>query len=302
MPSPHVSRFTRCSILMLTDKSIVFPHLHIYLKDVGEGFELFGTSIAFYGMIIACGMLLAGVFILYEGKRVGFAEDDLLDTILAGIICGILGARLYYVAFSWDYYSRNPSHIFNIREGGLAIYGGIIGGLLAVIVVCRIKKMDFFKMADVAIFGVVIGQILGRWGNFFNREAFGDYTDRLFAMCIPVDAVRQSGAITDEMYKHLVIIDDIEMISVHPTFLYESLWNLGVLMILFFVVRKYKTWDGEIFFSYLLLYGAGRFWIEGLRTDQLLVPGTHFAVSQCLAAACVVVASGVLYYKWKSSV
>lgn len=284
---------------MLTENSIVFPHLHITIQDVGESINIFGANIAFYGLIIACGMLLAGVFILFEGRRVGFKEDDLLDTILVGITCGIIGARAYYVVFSWSYYSQNPSHILNIREGGLAIYGGIIGGLLAVIVVCHIKKLQFFKMADVVIFGVVIGQILGRWGNFFNREAFGDYTDNLFAMCIPVDAVRQYGSITDKMYDNLVTIGGIEMISVHPTFLYESLWNIGVLAILFFVVRKHKVWDGEVFFSYLLLYGAGRFWIEGLRTDQLLIGSTGLAVSQCLAAACVIIASGVMFYMRK---
>ncbi len=286
--------------MMLSERSIVFPHLHLTLPEVGDHIDIFGFSIMYYGIVIACGMLLAGAFILHEGKRQGFQEDDLLDIILWGILCGILGARIYYVLFSLDRYSGRWLSVFNLREGGLAIYGGIIGCLLAIIVTTRRKGLSFFAVADVMVFGGLIGQICGRWGNFFNREAFGSYTDNLFAMRLPVDAVRQPEAVTDEMQKHLLAESGIDWISVHPTFLYESLWNIGVFLILYFFVRKRKTWDGEIFFFYLLLYGAGRFWIESLRTDQLHILGTDLAVSQCLAAICVIVSAAVLFYKKKT--
>ncbi len=165
---------------MISEKSILFPHLHVTFENVGQSLNVFGFSIAFYGMIIALGMLLAGAFILWEARRLGYSEDDYLDMIIAGIICGVIGARVYYVIFAWDRYQDDILSVFNIRQGGLAIYGGIIGGLVAVVITCRRKGISFFKAADVLIFGVLIGQIMGRFGNFFNREAFGGYTDGLF--------------------------------------------------------------------------------------------------------------------------
>lgn len=277
------------------EDSIAFPHLHILLKHVGKHLMIGNFSIAFYGMVIALGMVLAFIFIMKEAKRVGYKQDDFMDLFIFGIIFGVIGARIYYVIFSWDDYKNNLLQIFNIRGGGLAIYGGIIGGTITVIVMCHIKKLNFWKSADVIVFGVLIGQICGRWGNFFNREAFGGYTDGLFAMRIPIDAVNRAQDITAEMKANIVTVNGIDCIQVHPTFLYESLFNLCVFLFLLWY-RKRKKFDGEIFFLYIGLYGLGRSIIEGLRTDQLLLPGTSIAVSQLLGICLFVGSAAYLWY------
>ena len=277
------------------EDSIAFPHLHILLKHVGKRLMIGNFSIAFYGIVIALGMVLAFIFIMKEAKRVGYKQDDFMDLFIFGIIFGVIGARIYYVIFSWDDYKNNLLQIFNIRGGGLAIYGGIIGGTITVIVLCHIKKLNFWKCADVIVFGVLIGQICGRWGNFFNREAFGGYTDGLFAMRIPIDAVNRAQDITAEMKANIVTVNGIDCIQVHPTFLYESLFNLCVFLFLLWY-RKRKKFDGEIFFLYIGLYGLGRSIIEGLRTDQLLLPGTSIAVSQLLGICLFVGSAAYLWY------
>ena len=277
------------------EDSIAFPHLHILLKHVGKRLMIGNFSIAFYGIVIALGMVLAFIFIMKEAKRVGYKQDDFMDLFIFGIIFGVIGARIYYVIFSWDDYKNNLLQIFNIRGGGLAIYGGIIGGTITVIVLCHIKKLNFWKCADVIVFGVLIGQICGRWGNFFNREAFGGYTDGLFAMRIPIDAVNRAQDITAEMKANIVTVTGIDCIQVHPTFLYESLFNLCVFLFLLWY-RKRKKFDGEIFFLYIGLYGIGRSIIEGLRTDQLLLPGTSIAVSQLLGLCLFVGSAAYLWF------
>ena len=250
------------------NNSIIFPNLHITLDNVGKGFYIGSFFIAFYGVIIAIGMLIGVSFILKEAKRVGFNEDEFLDICIITIIVGVIGARVYYVIFAWDYYKDNPISALNIRQGGLAIYGGVLFGIACIYVLSRIKKLNFLRVMDVAMFGVIIGQIFGRWGNFFNREVFGQYTDGLFAMLLPIDAIRSQSDVTSEMLTNLVTINGVNYISVHPTFLYESMWNLGLLIFLL-CTRKKKKFDGYVFFTYLIVYGAGRFWIEGVRTDQL---------------------------------
>ncbi len=281
------------------DNSIIFPNLHITLDNVEKGFYIGSFFIAFYGVIIAIGMLVGVSFILKEAKRVGFDEDKFLDICIITIVVGVLGARAYYVIFAWDYYKDNLLSIFNIRQGGLAIYGGVLAGIASVIIISKIRKHDILKVLDVCIFGVIIGQIFGRWGNFFNREVFGQYTDNIFAMLLPVNSVRSQMDITPEMLKNLVEIDGVQFVSVHPTFLYESLWNLGLLIIML-LMRKKKKFNGQIFYTYLIGYGAGRFWIEGIRTDQLKLWGTGIPVSQLIAAILIVVGSGLFIYKLKN--
>lgn len=271
----------------LMDWNINFPHLHVYLEHVGKNFEVFGISIAYYGVIIAIGMLAGILMATYEAKRTGQNPDDYFDLAIVAIICSVIGARIYYVVFSWDLYKDDLMSIFNLRQGGLAIYGGVIAAIITTVIFARVKRLSFPKLADTAGLGLILGQIIGRWGNFFNREAFGDYTDSLLAMQIPVSTVR-SSEITEKLAEHIMEIDGISYIQVHPTFLYESLWNLGVLVILL-LIRRYKKFEGEVFLLYLMGYGIGRFWIEGLRTDQLLIPSTDIAVSQVLAAVLVVV-------------
>lgn len=272
---------------LLATTSIEFPNLHISLNNLPKSFSLFGVDIAFYGVIIAFGMLAGIALVCYDAKSSGQDYNLYIDFAMYAIIFSVIGARLYYVAFSWDYYSAHPSEIINIREGGLAIYGGVIAGVITCIVYTKIKKISFFKAADSAVLGLILGQIIGRWGNFFNREAFGGYTDGLFAMQLPLSAVRNSD-VTQELLDHVVKVDGISYIQVYPTFLFESLWNL-VLLICLILFTKHKKFDGEVFLLYLAGYGIGRFWIESLRTDQLLLPGIGYPVSMALAAILVVI-------------
>ena len=195
-------------------------------------------------------------------------------------------------------YKDNLLEILNLREGGLGIYGGVIAAVITVIICARVKHLNAPQIFDTIAMALVNGQMLGRWGNFFNREAFGEYTDGLFAMQLPLDAVR-SGDVTEMMRKHIQVIDGVSYIQVHPTFLYESLWCAAVFLILF-VYRKHKKYEGELFLLYLFGYGLGRAWIEGLRTDQLLIPGIGLPVSQVLAGVIVVVTGVMLLYLRKN--
>lgn len=275
--------------------SINFPNLHIYLENVGKSISIGNFSIAFYGIIIATGMLAGIMIARAEAKRTGQNPDDYLDLAIVAIICSIIGARIYYVIFSWDLYKDNLASIFNLRQGGLAIYGGVIAAIISTYAFCKVKKLSFPLVTDTAGLGLILGQIIGRWGNFFNREAFGGYTNNLLAMQIPIDAVR-TGDITPGLKEHMVILEGVSYIQVHPTFLYESVWNL-VLLILLLMIRKHKKFDGEVFLLYLFGYGVGRFWIENLRTDQLLIPGTQMAVSRALAAVLVVISTIIIAVK-----
>ena len=277
------------------DMEINFPNLGIYLDHVGKNISIFGFSIAYYGIVIVTGMMIAIWIAQREAKRTGQNPEQYLVLAMIGFAAGILGARFYYVIFAWDYYKDDLLSIFNIRQGGLAIYGGIIGACIAVVIYSRKKKQNFSLLMDTASMSIVFGQIMGRWGNFFNREAFGDYTNNLFAMQLPVSAVR-ANEITQKMWDHVVTVNGVEYIQVHPTFLYESLWNVGVLLFLFWF-RKRKKFNGEVFLMYLIGYGLGRIWIEGLRTDQLLLPVVGLPVSQLLSG-CLVVGCTILVV-WK---
>lgn len=267
--------------------SIDFPNIGIHLENVGKSIEVFGLEIAFYGIVIGLGVMAGIAMAAMEAKRTGQNPDTYYDLAIYAVIFSVIGARLYYVVFSWDQYKNDLLSVFNIRQGGLAIYGAVIAAVITVYVFAKVKKISFLQLVDTAVLGLVLGQIIGRWGNFFNREAFGEYTDSLLAMRLPLDAVRSSD-VTELMMKHVETIKGVSYIQVHPTFLYESLWNLGVLFFLLWW-RKHKKFEGEIFLMYLLGYGVGRFWIEGLRTDQLLIPGVKLPVSQVLAAVLVVV-------------
>ena len=195
-------------------------------------------------------------------------------------------------------YKDNLLDILNLREGGLGIYGGVIAAVITVIICARVKHLNAPQIFDTVALAILNGQMLGRWGNFFNREAFGEYTDSLFAMQLPLDAVRNSD-VTEKMRANMQVVDGVSYIQVHPTFLYESVWCL-ILFILLFLYRKHKKYEGELFLLYLFGYGMGRVWIEGLRTDQLLIPGIGFPVSQLLAGLIVVVTGGLLIYLWRN--
>ncbi len=276
--------------------SIHFPHLGIHLGHVGKTIQFLGIDIAYYGIVIAVSMIAGVALVLAEARRTGQDEDFYLDMLILSIVIGIVGARAYYVVFSWDSYRDDLLEIFNIRNGGLAIYGGILSGVATACIYTRRKKIPLGQMVDTACLGLVLGQILGRWGNFFNREAFGGYTDNLLAMQLPVDAVRQRE-ITAQMWEHVQSIGGVAYIQVHPTFLYESMWNILVLAFLLWY-RKKKRFQGEVFLLYLVGYGLGRVWIEGLRTDQLrmAVLGLRFPVSQLLSLILVVASGGFIVF------
>lgn len=275
-------------------RTIEFPNLGIHLSGVGDHITVFGFDIAFYGIIIGIG-ILAGIFIAaYEAKRTGQNPENYYDLAIYAVICSVIGARIYYVAFSWDMYKGDLKSIINLRQGGLAIYGGVIAAVITVFVFARIKKLPAPVLFDTAVLGLVAGQMIGRWGNFFNREAFGEYTDGLLAMRLPLDAVRSSD-VTELMRENMETVKGVSYIQVHPTYLYESLWCLMVLCILL-VYRRHKKFDGEVFLLYVFGYGLGRVWIEGLRTDQLLIPNSQIPVSQLLAGSAIIVSAGLIFW------
>lgn len=272
---------------MNTDNyDIYFPHLGIGVEHLGNSISVFGFRIAYYGIIIGIGMLMGVLIASFDYKRRGEKVEDIEDLALYSIIFAILGARAYYVIFEWDYYSQHLGEILNLRQGGLAIYGGILTGILCCILFCRRRKVKFFSIADSAVLGLLTGQSIGRWGNFFNAEAFGRYTDSLLAMRIR-ESIVNPNMLNENVLTHAIRIGDEMFIQVHPTFFYESVWNLCTLIFLLITGPK-KKFTGQVFWEYLMFYGIGRFWIEGLRTDSLLLWGTNIAVSQALSGALAV--------------
>lgn len=280
---------------MAESADISFVNLGITIEHLKNSITIGGFKIAYYGIIIGIGML-AGVYMAQkDAKRRGQDPELYLDFALYAIIFSIIGARLYYVLFAWDNYKGNLLQIFNLRGGGLAIYGGIIAAVLTLIVFSKVRKVSFFSMADSGCIGLVTGQIIGRWGNFFNCEAFGGYTNGIFAMRIRKSLV-DAGMISKDLLNRVIVENGVEYIQVHPTFLYESVWNIGVLIFLLWY-RKRKKFDGEMMFLYLLGYGAGRFWIEGLRTDQLIFFNTGIPVSQALSLILVIISAAAILWK-----
>ena len=272
--------------------NISFPNLGIYLENVGKTITVFNFDIAYYGITIGLAVIAGILMAAWQAKRTKQDPEMYYDLAMYAVILSIIGARIYYVIFSWEHYKDNLLSILNFREGGLAIYGGVITAIITTFVFAKVKKVSFGTLCDTAGLGLILGQIIGRWGNFFNREAFGEYTNNLLAMRLPLDAVRKSD-VTQLMMEHLEVIDGISYIQVHPTFLYESLWNLGVLLFLIFW-SKHKKFEGEVFLLYLFGYGVGRFWIEGLRTDQLMLTNA-IPVSQALAAVLVIVSMILIF-------
>lgn len=274
---------------MMDTMDIAFPNLGIYLENVPQSFSVFGFDIYLYAVVIAIGGVLGIHMAEWAAKVDKMNPDDVWDFAFIAVPCSIVGARLYYVVFEWDNFKGNLISVFNMREGGLAIYGAVIVAFLTLFIYCKVRKQNPFRLGDCGVQGLILGQILGRWGNFFNREVFGGYTDNLLAMRIPIDAVRDSTDITQAIQDH--VAEGTNYIQVHPTFIYESLLNL-VLLVLMIVWHRRKKFNGEICLLYLGGYGIIRFFIEGIRTDQLKLPGTSIAVSQMLGIVLFVVALG----------
>ena len=251
------------------DAAISFPFLgEDFVINPPTHITVFGRSIYWYGIIIGLGFLLAEMYALKRSKQFGLTQDNILDMLICAVPSAIIGARLYYVVFNPDEYfgAGKWGNVVKIWEGGLAIYGGIIFAVAATIIVCRVRKIPLLPMLDIGGLGLLIGQAVGRWGNFMNREAFGRTTEVFCRMGLTLPGQ--------------------ETIYVHPTFLYESIWNAVGFVILHFVSKKWRKFDGQIFIMYIGWYGLGRFFIEGLRTDSLYILGTDIRVSQLLAIIC----------------
>ncbi|MCP8970614.1 prolipoprotein diacylglyceryl transferase [Ectobacillus ponti] len=227
------------------------PHLDRVFVQLGP------FSIYWYGVIIGTGVLLALLLAVREGERRGVPKDTFVDVVLFAVPIAILCARTYYVIFEWSYYSAHPDQIINIRQGGLAIHGGLIGAIATGIVFARRRGLSFWKLVDIAAPSILLGQAIGRWGNFMNQEAYGGEVSRSF-----LESLHLPGFIINQMY--------IEGAYHHPTFLYESLWSFtGVVLLL--LLRRANLRRGELFFTYLIWYSIGRFFVEGLRTDSLML-------------------------------
>lgn len=237
-------------------------------------FSIFGLEVRWYGILMVLSFIIAGALLQHWGKKAGYKEDDLLDLTLVVILSAIVGARAYYVAFSWDYYQGDIFKILNIRGGGLAIHGGILGGMIGGYIFCRRRKLNFRQLIDFIAPGLILGQAIGRWGNFFNQEAHGGPTNLPWAITVAGE-------------------------KVHPTFLYESIWNLGVFFILLRVLKK-KEFDSQVFLLYGILYSLGRLWIEGLRTDSLMLGPLRIA--QVVSVGTIVFFLAIYYYTKKNLV
>ncbi len=257
-------------------QTVMFPELGLNFNIDPVAFSIGSFSVAWYGIIIAVGFLLGTVYAVKSCKQMNINSDHLFDAIILGLILGIIGARLYYVIFyPGDKYIQNPIEILYIHQGGLGIYGGIIGGLAGGVVVSKIRKINIFACLDVAVLGFLIGQSIGRWGNFINQEAFGGPTDLPWGM---------------QSENTVAMFDS----PVHPTFLYESILCALGFVVLHFFTRKFRKYDGQTFLLYLVWYGISRFFIEGLRTDSLYIPNTDIRVSQAVALVTVVAAIALL--------
>lgn len=273
---------------------IVFPNLGIEFESINPvAFQLFGIPVYWYGILIITGVFSGLMLARHRAKKDGQDPEIYSDFLIYGLLSAIIGARIYYVAFSWSEYKDNLWSILAFREGGLAIYGGVIGAVIALTVYTRVKKLSFAKLGDVAAPCLALGQVIGRMGNFMNMEAFGGPTQSLFAMGLKATKAK----IPSSMIAYIAPINGYEgnYLMVQPTFAYEALWNIALVLFISFYT-KHKKFEGEIVAIYLLGYGLGRSWIEGLRTDQLLIGTSNIAVSQVLSIVLVVASSFYIFY------
>lgn len=275
--------------------SVRFPNLGLELEYVPVSVRVFGFEITFFGILLAVGLLLGMAFVVLEAKRKKQDTNLYLGMMISGLAGGFIGARFFYVLLSWSVYKTDIMKVFDTRSGGMVFYGGLLGGVLAASVFCRVKKAAFMEMADVAVKGLLIGQIIGRWGNFFNRESFGEYTSNVLTMQLPLSNVR-AGEVTPWMRENLVTIDNVSYIQATPLFLYESIWCL-LLLLLLFVWNRRKLFAGEIFMRYLAGYGFGRFFIEWIRTDKMFLPGTDIPINQAISAGMFLLFTAVVIVK-----
>lgn len=257
--------------------SIRFPHLGIDLGYVGKTVSVFGFELTIYGILVMAGMLLGLTVVVLQAKRQNQDQNLYLEALIPGVVFGVICARACYIALNWKLFADEPTRaLWDLRTGGLSFYGGFAGGVIALAVFCKIRKLSFGRMADTLSIGLVSSQMIGTWGNFFSREFIGTSTDSIFAMQIPVETVG-SMELTSEMQKHLVKAGDVSWVQVHPLWFYESLWCLLLLVILLAYTKR-KKFQGEIFMRYLAGYALGNAGIEWLRSGRPYIPGTHLPV------------------------
>lgn len=289
-----------------TINHVSFPGLGLEFDLNRVAFVLFGRSVYWYGIIIAVGFLLAVTFCCRRAKTFGLRQDDILDLLIAAVSLSLVGCRVYYVLFYLDRFRRVDGSldwgaVVRISDGGIAIYGAIIAAALTLLVFCRLRKLSFLAFADLGVQGLFIGQIVGRWGNFMNVEAYGSVTDAPWRMCSPAIARwLYSGGQIDEVTYQSILTGEL---GVHPTFLYESLWNLVGFVLVVYLSKKFYQFDGQLFLTYVFWYGTGRFVIEGLRTDSLYFFGLELfgrpiRTSQVLALVSAAAALGVMIWRF----
>lgn len=277
------------------ENSIAFPNLGIVFRQVGQHIRMGNIEIAYYGILVASGIFFGVLLSARQAKKSGQNPDIYYDLAMYGTLVGIVCARLYYVLFSWESYKGDWKSIFHLREGGLAIYGGVLGVMGTVFLYAKRKGLSPAVLLDTIAPGFAAGQMIGRWGNFFNREAFGEYTDNLFAMRLPLDSVRGED-VTELMRSHILREEGISFIQVHPTFLYESFCCFLLLLFLLWYQRR-KRFSGEVFLLYLCGYGLARSYIENLRTDQLTLGQSGIPVSRVLAIILILGSLGLILWK-----
>ncbi|MBP1559881.1 MAG: prolipoprotein diacylglyceryl transferase [Oscillospiraceae bacterium] len=271
--------------------TLSFPKLNIEFPVYSTAFTVFGIDIKWYGILIMVGLLLAVIYCFKRMKSFGIDDDRANDVVFFGFLGAVVGARLYYVFMKWDEYKGDIASIVSIRDGGLAIYGGIIGAVLVGVITAKIRKVRFMPLLDLAGMGFLIGQAVGRWGNFFNHECFGGNTTLPWGMTSPRIQAQLKATASEIMELTGVSVDPA--LPVHPCFLYESLWCMIGFVILHFYSKRRK-FDGELFFMYIGWYGLGRMIIEGFRTDSLMVG--HLRISQLVAGICVVISIAAIIY------
>jgi phosphatidylglycerol:prolipoprotein diacylglycerol transferase len=273
---------------------IWFPNIGIGLEHVPRvAFNIFGFEIYLYAVFIVTGIVGGLLLAQWYAGKTGQKKDDYFDILTLCIITSFIGLRIYYVAFNWDLYKDDIMRVFSFRDGGLAIYGGIIGAYIGAFIMSKVKKIPLSTIFDTAAPSLCLGQAIGRWGNFFNREAFGGYTDSLLAMRILPEQVHGPGiGITQDMLDKVIEYEGFQYIQVHPTFFYESICNVVLMFALIWFRKRYKKFPGEVMLMYMLGYGVIRFFIEGIRTDQLFLWGTTVPVSQVMSVVFVVVSLG----------
>lgn len=274
---------------------LAFPHLNIFIEKLSSGFEIFNFHIAFYGIIVAVGMICGFYVATYIAKKTNQNVDNYYDLFMLIIVFAIIGARIYYVIFNLDYYSKNLKEIINIRAGGLAVYGGVISCFIVCFIFCNIKKLNFFQVIDTCFAGLTVGQVIGRWGNFFNMEAFGTWTDNIFAMRMKYDLLDKTS-VDQKMIDNMLNINNIDYVQAHPTFFYELALNLILFIIILLMFFKLYKFYGQIMATYFIGYGLIRFFVESLRTDSLYIPNSNIRVSQVVSLILIILGIVMILY------